>query len=878
LAVDIHVPGDFPDIQSAIFSAEAGDVIILAQMTHSGSGNRDLDFSGMAITLRSEDPNDPAVVAATVIDCEGTDLDPHRGVIIEDGEGPDSILEGITIINGNESIGGGVFCKDSSPTIRNCVIDTNTANSGGGMYFDNSNAVIHDCILRGNMANLAGGGAYGVNSDLTFLRCQFLSNHAVAFFSDGGGFYCINNMMAVFTDCQFVGNSCGQFGGGLFCSTASDVWLINGLMLGNQAASSGGGCYNNGSVLNLLNFTVSGNRCMFEDGGGLKGFNMAEIFVTNSILWANQSDIDEGNQIGVRFESEITLSFSSVAQLQDTELFVDLDSFLFLDPPDNSSNLQSDPLFVAEGMLDDNGTIDVLSDDTWIDGDYHLRPVSPSRNSGDTAAIAGVETDLDGLPRVISGAVDMGPYELQIMDGPDLVGLFGAFDPDLPLLPGEKGAIPFTIQNIGNAATDKAFRIRIAGYASLDETLDEGTDILIGELLKQSVSLKPGDTKSYKLKTVLPATLPPGDYYALIHIDADNAMPEADDSTVSNLVVSDTCYPLVWQFGNVVGRGRNLRLTVEDPASQPVTFRLGGDGWGQVQPDFSELTLQDTTAKSALTVSTKGRGTFTTMNVIRVMGGGDLKSITGKTLDLENGALALADSFVGKIQLRHLTHCNVEIGDPISEKSAVTLTLAEVTGVNITSQSPFKSITVTDWINAMGSGGIADLIEAPWISKLTAKGNKRAEPDPIPGDFEASLMLTGDNNATVLLGNAKIPGAIRNAFWEIDGGLGTVKAACLDNALIFVGVDGSITDIDGFNGVPADFTGNQFEVKSVSLTCLDGGFFINDSVLAAEIINSLKFSDTPQNSSGLIEFLELNKATNLPAEQPGTMTITDADG
>ena len=136
LAVDIHVPGDFPDIQSAIFNADAGDVIILAQMTYSGSGNRDLDFSGMAITLRSEDPNDPAVVAATVIDCEGTDLDPHRGVIIEDGEGPDSLLEGITIINGNESIGGGVFCKDSSPTIRNCVIDTNTANSGGGMYFD----------------------------------------------------------------------------------------------------------------------------------------------------------------------------------------------------------------------------------------------------------------------------------------------------------------------------------------------------------------------------------------------------------------------------------------------------------------------------------------------------------------------------------------------------------------------------------------------------------------------------------------------------------------------------------------------------------------------------------------------------------------------
>ena len=105
-----------------------------------------------------------------------------------------------------------------------------------------------------------------------------------------------------------------------------------------------------------------------------------------------------------------------------------------------------------------------------------------------------------------------------------------------------------------------------------------------------------------------------------------------------------------------------------------------------------------------------------------------------------------------------------------------------------------------------------------------------------------------------------------------------VKAAYLDNALIFVGVDASITGIDDFNGVPADFTGNLFEVKSVGLTGLDGEFFINDSVLAAEIIDSLKFSDTPQGSSGLIEYLELNKPSNLPALQPGIMDIIDANG
>jgi probable HAF family extracellular repeat protein/parallel beta-helix repeat protein len=45
-------------------------------------------------------------------------------------------------------------------------------------------------------------------------------------------------------------------------------------------------------------------------------------------------------------------------------------------------------------------------------GDYHLLPGSPCINAGDPDYVAGPnETDLDGLPRVIGGRIDMGAYE-----------------------------------------------------------------------------------------------------------------------------------------------------------------------------------------------------------------------------------------------------------------------------------------------------------------------------------------------------------------------------------------------------------------------------------------------------------------------------------
>ncbi len=141
IGTNILVPDDYSTIQAAIDAAISGDTIIIDPNTYTGPGNRDLDFGGKAITVRSINPNDPCVVAATIIDCNGSAAEPHRGFFFNSGEGSDSILDGLAIINGygpavsfpENSGGGGIFCYASSPTIRNCVIrDCSTA--GGGWW------------------------------------------------------------------------------------------------------------------------------------------------------------------------------------------------------------------------------------------------------------------------------------------------------------------------------------------------------------------------------------------------------------------------------------------------------------------------------------------------------------------------------------------------------------------------------------------------------------------------------------------------------------------------------------------------------------------------------------------------------------------------
>lgn len=115
--------GDFATIQEAIDAAQELDVVELANGVYQGEGNRDIDFLGKAITVRSQS----GIPDSCVIDCGGSSDEEHRGFSFVSGETDASILEGIAVRWGYMHDGGGITCQYSSPLLVNCILSQNIA-------------------------------------------------------------------------------------------------------------------------------------------------------------------------------------------------------------------------------------------------------------------------------------------------------------------------------------------------------------------------------------------------------------------------------------------------------------------------------------------------------------------------------------------------------------------------------------------------------------------------------------------------------------------------------------------------------------------------------------------------------------------------------
>jgi hypothetical protein len=213
-AVTIYVPDDFDTIQAGIDVCVDGDTVLVADGTYTGNGNRDIDFTGKAIVLMSE--NGPEV---TIIDCEGSVAELHRGFYFYSGEEMSSVIQGFTITNGWAGIGGGMYNDQSNPTVTNCMFIGNSTVSiygaGGGLYNDQSSPTVTNCMFIGNSA-IFGGGMYNYYSSPTVTNCMFTENSATW----GGGMSNDLDSSPMVTNCTFTGNS-AIAGGGMYSAYCS---------------------------------------------------------------------------------------------------------------------------------------------------------------------------------------------------------------------------------------------------------------------------------------------------------------------------------------------------------------------------------------------------------------------------------------------------------------------------------------------------------------------------------------------------------------------------------------------------------------------------------------------------------------------------------
>ena len=133
----------YSNIQFAINDANDGDEIVV----NPGVYHENISFIDKNLTLRSTDPNDPAVVESTIIDIEG----PYQGSVITLSGNRDNVyvLDGLTITGGKPSIS----CCNISPTIRNCMVGSDGANAIE-FWDDYELPTIIDCNILGQVVEV----------------------------------------------------------------------------------------------------------------------------------------------------------------------------------------------------------------------------------------------------------------------------------------------------------------------------------------------------------------------------------------------------------------------------------------------------------------------------------------------------------------------------------------------------------------------------------------------------------------------------------------------------------------------------------------------------------------------------------------------------
>ena len=354
-------------IQAALDAAADGDLILVADGRYTGPGNRDLDFWGKPLTLRSQGGPDRCT-----LDAQASSDNPHRLFTFQSGESPQTVVEGFTLTAGHSgwAWGGAVSCEYASPTFRRCVFRGNaTLGKGGALYCgDGSGVILEDCLLTDNTAD-DGGALHAWAADVTLRRCTLRGNRAAGNSPSGhGGALGLENQSSLtLSACTLAANYAGTFGGALYAAD-SQLTLANCLLAGNRAASHGGGLYAENAAAEWLNCTVTGNRARWY-GGGLRARGQSNLPLKNCILWNNEvGPGGAGGNLTLGSQTTLTAAFCDIQGSQDL-IGKETGAVVLW----QQGNFDADPAFARPGRWLDGGAPDNYTDDTWLDGDYHLR-------------------------------------------------------------------------------------------------------------------------------------------------------------------------------------------------------------------------------------------------------------------------------------------------------------------------------------------------------------------------------------------------------------------------------------------------------------------------------------------------------------------------
>ncbi len=287
--------GPYPDLQSALYAAQSGDSIRLADGIYTGPGNRNLVLGGVLTILSvGGDPEN------CILDLE----EDGRGFYIYSPAGTAIRIEGIMLRGGDPHLlpeqwlpgyGGGIAIRGPNPSgyviVDRCIFEENTAEAGGGAFLYQTQATFISCIFRRNHATDGSGVYVGyctAGDGVQFTGCLFHGNDypypSVGGY--GGGVYFSHSRGAV--ELSTMAENYAWIGAGLLVSTASVVH-VEGVLIAFSAE---------GQALALNSGQATIVRCDFfgnEGGdwtGPIAGFLGVDCNVREDPIFCDQTNAD----------------------------------------------------------------------------------------------------------------------------------------------------------------------------------------------------------------------------------------------------------------------------------------------------------------------------------------------------------------------------------------------------------------------------------------------------------------------------------------------------------------------------------------------------------------------------------------------------------